>query len=260
MIIELFGPPGCGKTTFAHALARRLCGRGFRAKVALSYQASNRSGPFDLGIFYFILRIASAMFSTSKILLSSKGSGNELSISLSMVRLIPPKRRIWRARLWQYILHLSHCWDQAKQSTEIIIFDQGYVQAIGSLAMFNGGSDTVALAKALSLAPEADFAVRLIVPPGVVEARLRHRMEHEPPAERIFEADPNINMRSFGLFEIINNILVESDRKVISIAPLDDQSTFKSISRVEQQVISMLSQADGGPAAKKGAMTSARRR
>ncbi|MER8486312.1 AAA family ATPase [Mesorhizobium sp. M1322] len=73
MIIEIFGPPGSGKTTFAHALARRLCGDGYHAKVVLSYQPSTRGGRFDLGIFLFISRIMAAIFSASKILLSRRG-------------------------------------------------------------------------------------------------------------------------------------------------------------------------------------------
>ena len=36
MIIEFFGPAAAGKTTFAHALCKRLNERGHHANVALS--------------------------------------------------------------------------------------------------------------------------------------------------------------------------------------------------------------------------------
>ena len=35
MIVELYGPPGSGKSTFARALANRLCARGYDAEVVL---------------------------------------------------------------------------------------------------------------------------------------------------------------------------------------------------------------------------------
>ncbi|TPM14754.1 lipopolysaccharide biosynthesis protein [Mesorhizobium sp. B2-3-5] len=246
MIIEFFGSPGSGKTTFAHALAEQLRGKGYHAKVALSYKPGTRAGSFDLGIFLFVSRIVSAILSTARILVSSRGRPNDLFISLSLVRLIPPKKRIWRARIWQYILHLSRRWSRAKQSSEIIIFDQGYVQAIGSLAAFNGSTDHATLAKALSLAPPADLTVRLVVPSVVVENRLRRRMEREPPAERIFEADMNVNMRSLGVFESINDLLAISGRKVISVENADGRSKFNGICKVEKQIISALSRTDKG--------------
>jgi RecA/RadA recombinase len=37
MIIEFFGPAAAGKTTFAHALCKRLNERGHHANVVLSY-------------------------------------------------------------------------------------------------------------------------------------------------------------------------------------------------------------------------------
>lgn len=244
MIIEFFGPPGSGKTTFAHALVQQLRGKGYDAKVALSYKPSTRAGSFDLGIVLFVSRMVSAIFSTLGILLSSMGRLDDISNSLSMVRLIPPKKRIWRARIWRYILHLSRCWNAAKRSPEIFIFDQGYVQAIGSLAMFNGRTDHEALEKALSLAPPADLTIRLVVPSAIVEDRLRQRMEHEPPAERILEADLNVNMSSFGVFESINDLLAISGRKVVSIENADSQSGLRSICKVEKQIISALSRDD----------------
>ncbi|MGX9177916.1 oligosaccharide flippase family protein [Mesorhizobium sp. BHbdii] len=250
MIIELFGPPGSGKRTFAHALARRLREEGYHAKVALSHRPRQRGSSVDLGVFLAIFRIISAILSTLKILLSARGRIKDLSTSLSMIRVMPPDKRIWRARLWQHILKLSRRWDEAKQSREVVIFDQGYVQAIASLAMFNGTADKVALAKALSLAPAADFTLRVVAPRAIVETRLQQRMEHEAPAERIFEADFDTNMGTFGVFQSINDILVGSDRKVIPIHTLNDQSSLEGIQCVERKIISKILQAGGGPAAK----------
>ena len=252
MIVELFGPPGSGKTTFAHALARRLRGEGYHAKVVASYQPNERGGSVNIGILLSVLRIVSAIFSTLKILLSPGGKIKDVSTSLSMIRTIPPKKRIWQARLWQHILKLSRCWDQAKQSRDVIIFDQGYVQAIGSLAMFNGAADEVALAKALSLAPIADFTLRVVVPRAIAETRLRQQMRREAPAERIFEADFDTNMRAFGVFQSINDILVGSGRKIIPIETLNDQSSLEGIRCAEQNIISKILQARGEHAVKGG--------
>jgi len=167
-----------------------------------------------------------------------------------MINLIPPEKRIWRARLWQHILKLSRRWDQAKQSRDVVIFDQGYVQAVASLAMFNGAADKVALAKAISITPIADFTLRIVAPRAIVESRLRQRLRDEAPAERILEADFATNMSAFGIFQIINDILVGSGRKIIPIDTLNDQSSLESIQRVEQKIISKILQAGGEPAAK----------
>ncbi len=42
MIIELFGPPGAGKTTFARALTDRLRESGHLAELRLSYRPTER--------------------------------------------------------------------------------------------------------------------------------------------------------------------------------------------------------------------------
>lgn len=119
--------------------------------------------------------------------------------------------------------------------------------------MFKGGADNDLLAKALSLAPQADLTVRLVVPPAVVENRLRRRMEHEPPAERIFEADLNVNMSSVGVFESINDLLAISGREVISVENTDNRKKLEGICKVEKKIISELSRMDRGFVKQRGA-------
>ncbi|UCI05475.1 AAA family ATPase [Mesorhizobium sp. B1-1-8] len=181
MIVELFGPAGSGKTTFANALAKHLRDHGYVAKVTQCYLPRNRGDGRDrFGIFTVTSRISSAIFITILTLLSSYGRSHDITPANKLVRTISPHSLIWRIRLWQYIVRLSRCWEQALGSTNIIIFDQGFVQAIGSLAMFNGAADDGLIAQALESTPQADLVIWMAVPRDVVEARLQTRMMHEP--------------------------------------------------------------------------------
>ncbi|WP_027168628.1 AAA family ATPase [Mesorhizobium sp. WSM3224] len=237
MIVELFGPPGSGKTTFALILASRLREDGYRAEVVRSYQPATRSGTLDLGVFLFVTRIVSATASTAKIIFFPRTGRSNLSKSLSMLRAIPPKRPIWRARIWQHILKLSHAWDRAKLAQDILIFDEGYVQAVGSLALLNGSADKAILATMLGNVPVADLTIRVVAPRATVAARLRRRMEREPPAERLFEADFEVNMHSLSVFKTMSDILAISGRDVICAKTSSQRSTMKSTQEVEQAII-----------------------
>ncbi|MBZ9816220.1 lipopolysaccharide biosynthesis protein [Mesorhizobium sp. CA7] len=236
MIIELFGPPGAGKAVFAHALAKSLRGQGYATKVVFSHKASRRSRSVDLGIFMFIYRVFSAIFSTAKLFFYTSDLIKYLSIASSMLKAIEPRKFIWRARVWQKIINLSNRWDQARQCREITIFDQGYVQAVASLSIFHGCVDNVAIARALKVTPTADFTLRVVLPRAAAEARLRERMMQAAPAERILDADFEASMRAFGVFQNINDILVATDRKTISVETLDDRSLSKSVELVSRKI------------------------
>ena len=65
MIVELFGPAGAGKTTFAHALRERLSANGHSARVVLSYQPGMEVLSLDPGgAIAAIRRIARAIIAT----------------------------------------------------------------------------------------------------------------------------------------------------------------------------------------------------
>jgi len=241
MIIEFFGPPASGKTTLAHALASRLRDRGYMAKVILCYQPRSKGVGWDqFGAFSVIYRIFSALFSITAILMSPIRDGYELNVSNRLVKIIPPEGIIWRVRLWQYIVRLSGRWKQARKSTDITIFDQGFVQVVGSLAMFNGAADDTSIAQAFHFAPQADLVVRMVVPRDVVEARLRARMMSVPAAERLFEVDVAGNMRAFRVFDSIGDVLSKAHRNIVSIQPIDQQSTLSGLRRVEEEILARL--------------------
>ncbi|KAA3441997.1 hypothetical protein C7I87_32925 [Mesorhizobium sp. SARCC-RB16n] len=143
--------------------------------------------------------------------------------------------------MWQYMVRLSSCWEQARKSTDITIFDQGFVQAVGSLAMFNGAADDESIAQALHFAPQADLVVRVAVPRDDVEARLHARMMSEPAAERLFEVDVAGNMNSFQVFDNIGDVLSRAHRSIVSVQPVDPQSTFRGLCRVEEEILARLS-------------------
>lgn len=242
MIIELFGPAGSGKTTFANALAKHLRDHGYVAKVTLCYLPRDRGGGWDrFGIFAVISRISSAIFITVLALLSSFWRNSDIASANKIVRTIPPKSLIRRILMWQYIVRLSRCWTQAQGSTNIIIFDQGFVQAIGSLAMFNGAADDRLIVRALESTPRADLVVGMAAPRDVVEARLQTRMMHEPPAERFLDVDVAGNMQFFDLFEKIGNVLRSAQRSNVSVGAVDEQSIASGLCQVEQEIQTRLS-------------------
>ncbi|PBC07694.1 hypothetical protein CK230_25505 [Mesorhizobium sp. WSM3859] len=186
-----------------------------------------------------------ATVSTAKVIFSRRNGGSILSKSL--LTAMPPKKPIWHARIWQQILKLSHAWDRAKLAHDILIFDEGYVQAVGSLALLNGNADKAVLETMLGDVPVADFTIRVLAPRATVAARLRQRMERAPPAERLFEADFEINMRSLSVFRTISDILAASGRDIVCARTSSQRSTMESAQVVERAIIAryILSTTDG---------------
>jgi O-antigen/teichoic acid export membrane protein len=241
MIIEFFGPPGSGKTTFANELARRLRAQGYEAGIVRSYHYNAGKWAVDIfGLAHLVRRVLAAILSTARNLSSYRR--RELETVNTLFRLMPPASLLWRVRLWQYILHLACRWTQAERSPDIEIFDQGFIQAVGSLAMFSGAASPESIAQTLRLAPKSDLVVRITVPRDIVERRLHSRMAGELLGERLFEASLEASLRSVEIFEQIGKVRADSGLETVSVGPLDRKSTSDDMGIVENLIIAQLSQ------------------
>jgi thymidylate kinase len=244
MIIELFGPPGVGKTTFAQALSARLSGRGLTVEVTMS------SRPLENPSVHRCRKPQASPHSTvvvqrlAKPLIDLLATGSygftntqEVSQAIKLVKLIPAKNIFWTIRLFRYLLQLSRSWRHASLSNHIVLFDQAFVQAVCSLALLARVSDDKSIALALDSVPKPDLLIRLDAPQQIIESRLRDRHRLQSRFERLFELDIRTSLKSIQIIDQLNDLLRERNRPVTRLDCVDQPSLCEAVERAEQEVM-----------------------
>src|SRR5262249_5734320 len=100
MIIELFGPPGSGKTTFASALATRLRESGHIVDLTLSYRPAERpsrspsfgSGASEISPYPVAQRLCRPLLEMLAISRHPLLLSHNVGATTRLVRLLRPRR------------------------------------------------------------------------------------------------------------------------------------------------------------------------
>jgi thymidylate kinase len=242
MIIELFGPPAVGKTTFAQALSGRLRESGQRARPVLSYRpselSSHRASHRQASIarrMKVLRRVLRPAVELVAMMSDPLALWRDVAIASRLIGTLPSGNPISAARHLQYVSRLSHSWRQACAQPDVVVFDQGFVQEVCSLALLDRTKDESRVARALQMLPEPDLLIRLDAPREVLEARLGKRLRRQSAMERALELDERGNLEMADIVDRVDELLHRQGRCVRRFGSLDSHALGQVVELVDRQ-------------------------
>lgn len=234
MIIEIFGPPGAGKTTFSRALAQRLRQRGYMVDLVLLPRL--KSDFLSRGGFLpTLLRGIHSIFVTIAILSRPISNAPGLRLARELLRLMPPESPAWWIRVSQYIVRFSCEWNDRHKLDHITLFDQGFVQAVCTLALFSR-ADQKTIAQAISMRRRPDLLIRFDAPKELLEQRLLQRSSQKTLLEKWLDPDVRTFLKMKAVTDCVGSLLETEDGRMISVNSLDPNLMRGALDLVEEEI------------------------
>lgn len=242
MIIELFGPPASGKTTFAHALAMALQKDGFDVQLIASSRPAERgsTAPEDFRALSSCRTVLTAPLSrvakltgAARVLLADTSSDE---FTAGLMELLPPRTLPRWIRCRRFLALLSRSWEMATTSDRIVIFDQGFLTALCSMALFTVSAEQNLLLRGLALVPRPHLLIRLDSPRRVLESRLQSRLAQQSPLERWFEFDLKKSLEQIEVTNAVVRMLQENGERMMNVSSLDHRMLEEGLDRIVRGV------------------------
>ena len=243
MIIEIFGPPGAGKTTFAQALKARMRERGHLMELRLSQRPTeNVYGRAPIGSYQNVMiqRLTRPLLETLTIARQPFANSRDLKTAIHLVRLLAPTSTLSSIKEMQYLFRLSHWWHDKSRTAPVTLFDQGFVQAVCTLALRAGATNDKLIGDALDYAPKSDLLIRLDAPLELLEARLHDRERLQSAIERRLEPDLRLGLAFIPMIDRVQSLLLQRGRYMLSGSSVDRRALDKSVKVIEKEVTKML--------------------
>ena len=237
MIIEIFGPPAAGKTTFVAALATALRERGHVVETMISSRPAEVGAaphPSDAAVRAMPAVLSRIIRPFAEVLKLARNPGaSSPGQTAELMRLLPPKSAIWFVRVAQYLLRLNTTWQRAAHKDHIVLFDQAYVQAVCSLILLGRPADDALVMRLLDKIPHPDLLIQLVAPKSVLETRLRDRRRDQSTMERFFEFDLTTNLDSIRVIQDLDRLMTRQGRPMIRACSVDQRLLTESIAMIE---------------------------
>ena len=238
-IIELFGPAACGKTTLARALEKALVDRGVPVLLVSSSRPAEKR-PKEAQA-HGVTAVAGSLSRASKLVTALGALTSRVSdepVVTHLMGSLPPRGWTRSLRVRRYLRNLSHSWSAALTSRNVVIFDQGFMNSLCSLALFSGFVDRDNLARGLSLVPLPDLLVRIDTPREVLQTRLERRLQRQTMIERLFERDIETALRQVELSLQLDDLLAERGRYPLPVSWRDGDGLAKAVEAIVREIMS----------------------
>ena len=240
MIVEFFGPPGAGKTTLAGSIAAQMRQSGLEPKLVLSYRPNEH--PVHVGAEAAHRSPAAAIRRLARpavefLSVTGRRNRHRGGLAATLLNLLPPKSIMWSIRMHQYLVRLGHTWREAAEAAEhVTLIDQGYLQAVYSLALLSGNTDRSRLELALEIVPKPDLVVQLDVPKDVIARRLGERRRLQSRVERLLDLDIATNLGSLPIAALIADIMREKSFRVLQIPAADRADLVQVTKQIANEI------------------------